>query len=192
MQLRLNNNMPKLVIELVRTSSIPQREKATVEEHLGLAHAVASQFVNPNERLCVRDSEEFAEACIALMMAVEKDDTSMPLKAFASFAWRSMRNTLIDLHRKRSKQPELADLDSSTLEGKVESFNATELVNTVMEGCREDNTKDRRDRQLLREVYLNGRSVADIAKAHDVSRPIIYKRMRAAMENIKERFPGGI
>lgn len=186
-------NMLKPVIELVRTPSIPQREKATVEEHLGLAHAVASQFVNPSERLCVRDSEEYAEACIALIAAVEKDDPSMPLKAFASFAWRSMRNTLIDLHRKRSKQPELVSLDSSTLEAKVESsFNVTELVNMVMADCDEDTAEDRRDRQLLREVYLNGHSVADMATKHDVTRPIIYKRMRRAVENIQERFPGGV
>lgn len=183
----------RLTIELVRPEPVLELiiEKPRVEDHLGLAHAVASQFVRKNERHCVRDSEEFAEACLALFRAANSYRGHVP---FSSYAWQVMRNAILDLHKMRSRQVKLQPLDSAILENTVESTEtaldpdcAAAMVYVLLENHDEESERDRSDKDLLKRVYLRGEKVLDLATELGVSHMTIYNRMNRAIEKIKER-----
>lgn len=176
-------------IELVRLADA----MPTLEEHIGLAHAVSSQFVNDNERNCVRDTEEFAEACIALHRAIENFDPALiSIKGFASYAWQIMRNAILDLHKKRRRCLNLAQVDSSILEDTVEcgsaiDFEFENFVQFLFQDHEDDTDVSRRDKQILKMAYLDEKKAVEIAKEMGISKQRVGQIINRAKETIQER-----
>jgi RNA polymerase sigma factor (sigma-70 family) len=187
---KLKRQALRPTIELVRPKPV---DKPLLEDHVGLAHAVASQFVRSNEQDCVRDTEEFAEALLALHRAIEGYDPEYSTKSFSSYAWLSMRNAIIHLHRKNTRQIKTTSLDAVGSNAATDDVTdpdpevAAAMVHVLLVDHSEESDKDRSDKELLKRVYLKGERVVDLATEFGVSRVSIYNAMSRAIEKIKER-----
>src|SRR5690606_16176261 len=78
------------------------------EDHLGLAHAVASQFVRPTDE--VKDTEQYSVACYCLVKAAKEYDEAVG--PFSTFAWRAMRNGIIEHLRRKNRKKRRADFET--------------------------------------------------------------------------------
>lgn len=164
---------------------LAEEVKINAADHVGLAHAVASQFVDPKKR--VKDSDEYSEACVALVEAVA--DYTPEEGPFPTYAWRVMRNRIIDFIRRSKRRKRQAEFDHGCclefIEASVPDAPVpTELLPTLLEDYPGE---DRTDKMLLIEVYLCGGKVPEIAARMGVSKMRIYQRINRALAKIRIR-----
>lgn len=161
--------------------------KIEVADHIGLAHAVASHFVDPKQ--VVKDSDEYAEACLALVKAAK--EYTQDHGPFAPYAWKVMKNRLITFmrHKRRRKRMAQFDLDCK-LEGVETPVQEIPIPAEVLDKLLVDMPNENKgDKVLLVEVYLCGTKVQEIAERMGVSRPTIYNRLHRAIERIRSNHP---
>lgn len=161
-----------------------------VRRHLGLAHSVSRRFVQPGDN--VRDSEQYADACLQLVEAAR--DYRPEDGEFSPFAWRKMTNALIESCRfrgrkKRSGKFAEANLDIVQDRPHEVPVPVSELIYTLLSDAADETKEDKTDKLLLVEVYLGGNKVVDVAKRLNVSREWIYQRLRRAVVRIRSRHP---
>lgn len=168
---------------------MPTVEKIRVEDHIGLAHAVASQFVN-NSRLRVKDTEEYAEACLLLVQAV---DSYVPEDgSFQTFAWTKMRNGLNDWLRRKKRKKRVGTFESnSNLTSVPEKLTEEPVSGDIVYQFLADNIteteQEKADKLVLIEVYLGGAKVQEVADRLGVSRIAIYQRLRRTIERLRAK-----
>jgi RNA polymerase sigma factor (sigma-70 family) len=154
--------------------------KIDISEHIGMAHAVASQFVLPNSMVNVEDTEEYSEACLGLVEAVrEYREGDGP---FSTYAWKVMRNRIIDFHRRNKRLKRVAKFTSCDL-GSVEAVKSQTVLPIDLLPCLLGDKPD----EILVEFYLKSTNVQELARRWNVSRVTVYGRMRRALDDIRSR-----
>ena len=163
--------------------TVAEEIQINVADHIGLAHAIASHFVDP--RQSVKDSEEYSEACLALVKAAKKYTPDHG--PFASYAWKVMNNRLITFLRHKKRRKRMADFDPvSKLEGVEAPAQKIPIPADVLDKLLVDLPNENKgDKILLVEVYLCGTKIPEIAERLGISRPTVYKRLHRAIERIR-------
>jgi RNA polymerase sigma factor (sigma-70 family) len=163
-------------------------QKIDPADHVGLAHAIASQYIRLRKEK-VKDSDQYAEACLALVQAAEGYIPSQG--PFSAVAWKVMKNALIDLFRRSQCRKRTATFDRETdlsqLVERPQNQPLVDLLPIFLADDPEETEFDRADKQLLVDLYLKEGSVAEIASRLGVSRERIYQRIRRAIEKIRMR-----
>jgi len=165
-----------------------KKEKIKAEDHLGLAHAVASQFVRPGVR--IQDTEEYAEACLHLVRATENYNPDEG--TFQSVAWTCMKNGIIELHRKKNRKKRFGKFADTNLEKLPEKrteqeIPPDELVYKFLADDPQETEQEKYDKLLLVEIYLGGSRVQAVAERLGISREAIYQRLRRTIERLREK-----
>lgn len=159
------------------------------EDHLGLAHAVASQFVRPTDE--VKDTEQYSVACYCLVKAAKEYDEAVG--PFSTFAWRAMRNGIIEHLRRKNRKKRRADFETGyDLEQVVDTADSdllpVELLLEILLADHPDkNDQDREDKRLLEAVYLCNRKVPELATEYGITRQMVYLRLRRCINRIRDR-----
>jgi RNA polymerase sigma factor (sigma-70 family) len=160
-----------------------------VEDNLGLAQSVAQRFVSASEP--VKDSEAYAEAMLALWKATEE---FTPGKAFSPYAHTVIRNQLRDYiktQRRAKRKAEFEDFDlaeiAETSRTNLTPDVATEMLQRLLADDGYESADEKHEKQLLLDVFLRGKKVADIAAKLGVTRVAVYTRLRKAIARIRDK-----
>lgn len=165
--------------------------KIRPEDHLGLAHNVASKFVRNYER--VEDSIEYSLACEALILASQTYDPNQG--AFSTVAYKSISNKLIDHKRNQTRQKRQAsfesteDLDFILDELQWEDNQIDDVPNFMgwLNQCNW-NDEEKNDLEVLMAVKIKSESITQIADKLGVSRPTIYLKLNRITDKIRQRY----
>lgn len=158
-----------------------------LEDHLGLAHSIAKKFVKNNER--VQDSEEYAEACIALWQAIEKCKID---KSWSSFAYKTITNRIVR-HVKYSRRlkrnaifdysQDLDKISDRTTLNKIDSS----ILETLLADDKTDNKFHKANNKLLRMVFLENKKPSELTQKLNCTRSAIYLRINKAIARIQKK-----
>lgn len=166
--------------------------KIQPEEHLGLAHAVASRFVRSNER--VQDTIEYSLACEALILASQNYDPQQG--AFSSVAYTAMTNKLIDHKRGQNRKKRKAEfeyldekqwanrIDENQWEDQLADF--PDFMGWLNKISWTDEEKD--DLEVLIAVKVKAEPITVIADRRGVSRPTIYQKLQRITDKIRDKY----
>lgn len=159
--------------------------RQNLENHLDLAHAVAKKFVRPEERINVRDTEEYSLAVYKLFQASLSHNPEGGA-SFGSYAWLCMERALIDQKRKTSRFSlcELVDVEEREEQDYSE---LSELVNLLLSADDTDSKSERLGKEICRAIYFENRSVQDIADEMGVSKVTIHSRRRSALNKMRTK-----
>jgi len=162
------------------------------EEHLGLAHSVASRFVRSNER--VQDTIEYSLACEALVLISQSYEPEQG--AFSSVAYTAMTNKIIDHKRKINRKKRKADFEHQT---------DLQWASIIDENSWEDQIdfppdflgwlnkvswteEEQGDLEVLISVKIKAEPITEVADKLGVSRPTIYLKLNRITNKIREKY----
>lgn len=160
-------------------------KKPVFEDHIGLVKSIVSSF----DRLCSpEDSELFPVACIGLMKAIESFDPSR--SKFSYWATKIIRNSMISEIRKNSNDPvpmSRIDFDGEeNLAGRGSEM-PLELVPFITGNSEGDTKLELENRRILLRHFLEGVSMAEIARELGFTREGIRQKVKKAIESIRKR-----
>ncbi len=112
-----------------------------VEDHIGLAYRAARKFTPRGH--CVEDSEYYAEALIALMMAARGHKTEFG--KFSTFASRCIRNRIYNLYKANRNNIEASSLENDVEDKEAIAFDIKALMSATAKKDIVDNSKSWRD-----------------------------------------------
>lgn len=166
--------------------------KIQPEDHLGLAHKVASRFVRQNER--VQDTIEFSLACEALVLASQNYVPEQG--AFSSVAYTAMVNKLIDHKRTNSRKKRKAEfeyLDEKQWSNRIDELQWEEQLEDLPDfmGWLNKVTwseEEKDDLEILIAVKVKAEPITEVADKRGVSRPTIYQKLQRITNKIREKY----
>jgi RNA polymerase sigma factor (sigma-70 family) len=170
-------------------------KKPVLKDNLGLAYSAALTFVQPR-KIAVEDSEEYADALEALWIACDKWDEN--LGAFSTYAHHCMRNAIVNGIKRRSHQvPTIAIKDEEKVLAKEQS-DVNKDVDSLIESlfadvstdipteCRTKAEKNKRDKYVLFQFYMNNATWEELGKQFGVSKNRAFQYGQRAIRLIKK------
>jgi RNA polymerase sigma factor (sigma-70 family) len=157
-------------------------EAVRVEDHLGLVRAVVCKFYRKGR---VEDSELYSVGCIALMKAAASFD---PTKSqFSTWAIRLISQRVIDEIYRVSKEQPVADTDHVAKAVSPEARQPVHMVSSIVESRDSDSPSELEGKRVVREYYLNGRSLSDLGRELGMSKEGVRKRVNSAIVALRNK-----
>lgn len=157
-----------------------------------IAHKFRKKFSGKFEK--IEDTEPYSIASFELIKAAAGYDASKN-EDFSRYAFRAMRNGIIESIRHQNRQKRTAEFSRLTdLEwqelSEEKQFSlvgvSSEVFQTLTATHSDDSEQDRDDKLLLMEVYFQGNNISLIAEKHGISRVTVYSRLRRIIEKIRQ------
>lgn len=158
------------------SASENERETVRVEDHLGLVSSIALKFVRKGD---VEDSELYSIGCLALVEAAKTHDPSK--SKFCTWAYRVVRNRIIDEVKKSGRQRESSPGDLSSFADEREPAMPVHMIPEILRGEKDESTR------MLVEHYLDGKSLAEIGREFGLSREWVRKKVQSAISRIRSK-----
>lgn len=158
-----------------------------------IAHKFRKKFGNKFDK--IEDTEAYSIAALELVKAAAEYDPSIN-EDFSRYAFRVMRNGIIEAIRHRNRQKRTAEFTKLTsleweeIEKKKDQTpsGAFQELHAVLLGDHPDDTaQDRADKILLNEIYIQGKKIPLIAEKYGISRVTVYSRIRRIIDKIRQR-----
>ncbi len=161
------------------THSAPKEahEPIRVEDHLGLVRSLVLKFIRKGD---VEDSELYSIGCLALVEATKTYDPSK--SKFATWAWRVVRNRLLDEVKKSGRSRESASCDLATFADDRSAAMPVHMLSDFLGSLKGD-----RDAKMLVDHYLEGRSLSDIGSQVGFSKEWVRKKLQATILRIRAK-----
>lgn len=167
------------------------RIKINAEEHLGLVRSVVSKFVDRN--VPIEDTEEYADGVMGLLAAVEG---FIPEKhfQFSTYAIKSIHQALIQGWRQKNRKKRkgvLCSIDDNNIDLMEENDtipNVAEILAKFFEPHPEDTESDIRNKYVLKEHFLNERTLRDIGEELQISKQRIKQLCEHGLNLLRQRF----
>lgn len=162
-----------------------------VSQHLGLARKAASPYARV-QNVEIEDTEEYAEALVALMRAAEQFDESVGTQ-FSTYAYRKIRGYLSHMRTDRSRRQPAA---SCSIDGES-SFDLSggDVVSDEVD-CGERKTAVRLAvRRLPRpyrdviQLWMDGLSMKEIAAKLGMKIPKVERLFNIALTVLRQGIP---
>ena len=166
-----------------------------VEDYIFLAEVIAHRFRQKNKRAeNIKDTEAYSIACEELVKAAHSYDPDVN-PDFSRYAFRLMRNGVIDSIRTKNTQKRSANFeaisdkewDEVPAKGERSEGLPVELLRMLLSDHPEDTDQDRGDKSLLMELYLREKNITVIAEQYGISRVTVYSRLRRIFGKIRQR-----
>lgn len=162
------------------------RPEINLEDYLYMVEAISNNF-NSERVGNIRDSEIFGYLSQELVSCSYRFDPSRG--SFDKYLSSHLFNRAIDFLRssKRKKRLSIEAEDLSELpEKQIENPISTEILPILLSTLPTDTPKDVKDRSILVEHYLGGRTVAELSKRHKTTRVTIYNALKRSLCRIRE------
>ena len=158
--------------------------KPTAEDNLGLARLAARPFANGEP---LEDSEQYADACLGLVMAEADFDPAKGL--LSSWFFGKARKQMVNGHRERHSIATLRieDLDTELEVAEPEVKPDPAVLDVLLAPQADDREIDRRNRQMVVDHFLHGKSMTDIARDNQLSKMAVSLAIRSAILRIRQR-----
>ena len=158
-----------------------------------IAHKFRKKFSNKFEK--IEDTEGYSIAFLELVKAAAEYDPSIN-GDFSRYAFRVMKNGIIEAIRHRHRQKRTAEFTKLTsleweeIEEKAQASPSSipqDVYETLLGDHPDDTAQDRADKILLTEIYIQGKKIPLIAEKYGVSRVTVYSRLRRIIDKIRQR-----
>ena len=154
-----------------------ERQTVRVEDHLGLVSSIVLKFIRKGE---VEDSELYSVGCLALVEAARTHDPSK--SKFCTWAYRVVRNRIIDEVKKSGRTKERSACDLSLFADERESPMPVHMLPQMLGDTKvDDSTK------MLVGHYIDGKSLAEIGRELGFSREWVRKKVQSAISRIRSK-----
>ena len=159
----------------------PADNNIDVESNLKLALKVAYRYIKNGQP--VKDSDEFSDACVGLILANENYNPNLGVK-FSTYAYRCMNNAIINGVRKRNRinQHFSTINEMNDLEGKVIKEDNSAVVARLISGLKG------RNKDIVISHYLKGETFASIGRRLGLTRSAICQTCNKALSKIRKSF----
>ena len=157
-----------------------------------IAHKFRKRFGGKFEK--IEDTEPYSIALMELVKAAAGYDPEVN-EDFSRYAFRSMRNGIVEAIRHRNRQKRTAEFAKLTTlewqelpEKEVLSADIpSDVYQTLMANHQDDTEQDHADKALLTEIYIQGKKIPFIAEKYGISRMTVYNRLRRIIGKIRQR-----
>jgi len=173
---------PPIVSDLPIVCNIcsnPCLKEVNAEEHLGLAY----DYVLRN--CCIKgdvlDSEEYSDAVLGLMQAV---DTFNHKNEFSTYAAVCIRNAVVQGFRARKRFPEVYSEIEIQEDDTTYLFEDEDEMSWVLE-AEFEKSYEQLDRQMMLEHYLERLSMKTIGRKYGVTKGRVSQRIARAIYSLK-------
>jgi RNA polymerase sigma factor (sigma-70 family) len=161
--------------------------RPTVEANLKLARSSAMSFLRTNKD--VEDSFEYSDALIGLWRATESWTAELAAQSqctWTTYAIRCMRNAILGGYRKRKIKyhEELVDFN----ELQFVDPRSGSVVSELFEEADDDTFNNRRAKSILREYYLDKKTLKEIANDYGISSPAVHQLIKRAKVLLRSKF----
>lgn len=165
-------------------SESPTECRPIFEDHIGLVKSIVSSF----DRLCrAEDSEFFPIACMGLIKAISTFDPSK--SKFSYWATKIIRNFILrELRKKKLEPTPMSRLDFE--EGELEDRRhdaPLDLIPLVTKPSDQDSKTEAENKRMLVRHFLDGVSMAEMAREAGFTREGIRQKVKKAIESIRRR-----
>lgn len=179
------------------TFKVVSREVIDPTKYIFLVEAIAHKFRKRfrGKFENIEDSEPYSIASMELVKAAAGYDPEVN-EDFSRYAFRAMRNGIIEVIRHRNRQKrtaefsKLTDLDWQEVPEKEQVLSAdipSDVYQTLMANHPDDTEQDHADKALLTEIYIQGKKIPFIAEKYGISRVTVYNRLRRIIGKIRQR-----
>lgn len=158
----------------------------TAKDNLGLARLASMRFASRGEP--VEDTEQYADACVGLVLAEGDFDPDKGL--FSSWAFGKARKEIVNGYRERERHSIPAvDIDGRDVIAPADNEPLDiSLLDKFLSPHPDDSEHDRRNRQLLVDHFLHGESQTDIASRLGLTKMAVCLAIKSAILKIRERY----
>jgi RNA polymerase sigma factor (sigma-70 family) len=172
--------------KLRRQKKTLEARAPTAKDNLGLARLASVRFAAKGEP--VEDTEQYADACIGLVLAEKDFDPDKGL--FSSWAFGKARKEVVNGYRERARHSIPAvDVDGIDVEFPAENEPLdVSLLDKFLAPHPHDSEHDRRNRQLMIDHFLHGESQTDIANRLGLTKMAVCLAIKSAITKIRERY----
>lgn len=166
------------------------------EDHLRLVCSIASKYIPKGTP--VVDTDEYAEGVIALIKAAQKYNPEKHKTEFSTYAYPCIQSAIISMWRgdnRKKRANESVSLDEDSIlvfENHEEPVNYVELTAKFLERHEDDDEKDIRNKHVVYEHYILGKTWQKIADEIGVSKPCAQQYGVAGIALLQKRFANTI
>jgi len=165
-----------------------------LENYLFLARKIAYKFLRKRKSEPVEDSDFYAIACEEMVAAAKK--FHLEKGDFARFAWRAMRNGILEKLRADARIKrgcEIKHLSLSDINYQITNKNNSQLVDfdilpNLLQKTEVDTDEDVQDKKILSDHFIKGEKISSIATKLGISRVMVYNRINRIKLKLKTRF----
>ena len=157
------------------------KPKINVEDHLGLAFDFVLR--NCSIKGPVKDSEEYSDAVLGLMQAVE---TYKYKTKFSTYATVCIRNAVLNGLRDRNRFPECGKQIEIKEDDTTQNFENREAMEWVL-AVEPEAPHDQLDRQMMLEHYLGRLSMKLVGQKYGVTRGRVNQRIARAISRLRKK-----
>ena len=159
-----------------------------------IAHKFRKKFGGKFER--IEDTEPYSIASLELVKAAASYNPRIN-EDFSRYAFRAMRNGIIESIRYRNRKKRTAEFYKLTnvewqeIPAEDESIPSNVMnadLNQVLLDI-EDSEQDRIDKAILAEIYLHGKKIPLVAEKYGITRMTVYNRIHRIIGKIRQRHP---
>lgn len=179
-------------------------EKPVVADYMYLVTAISIKFKNTKEE--VKDSEIFSVLCHELLLCIGKYNSN--LGPFNKYASNHLFNKAIQHLRyiKRKKRfskntvsmetlsaygvPDIEDKSHKNQENTPPHLSDCTLLSKLLEDNCCDTKQNIKDKKILKDFYIKGKTIAFLAKKNKKTRMALYDKMRRAIKLIRQKNVG--
>jgi len=182
--------LEQTIVELVG------KEKA--EDHLGLVWQVAKKYTTG----AILDSYAYSDGCIGLLRAIKTFKEGRGC-AFSTWARKLIERSIVEEYRRRARQIRIPAIRMSEISASQretvlscpsdneDQFDMTILVDRLgemLEPHPDDTQRDKRNKWILEQRYLEGKSQAEIGKQMDMTRAGVSAAEKKGLNLLRSRF----
>ena len=161
-----------------------------LEDYLYMVEAISSNF-NREKVGNIRDSEIFSYLSYELVSCLTRFD---PAKgSFEKYLSSHLFNKAIDFLRSKKRKklkcfivPDDYSVIESICEEEKQSRISTDVLPKLLSKSPKDSDKDLKDRSLLLQHYLGGKTVLELSKRYKITRVSVYNRLKKCINKIRE------
>jgi len=189
-----------MLIELTTADDLPKvvsRDAIDPAKYIFLVEAISHKFRKKfrGDFEQIEDTEQYSIASMELVKAAAGYDPEVG-EDFARYAFRAMRNGIIEAIRHQNRQKrtaefsKLTDLEWQELPEKEPVLSndiPPDVYRTLMVNHPEDTDLDRADKALLTEIYIQGKKIPFIAEKYGITRMTVYNRLRRIIGKLRQR-----
>lgn len=153
-----------------------------IEEHLGLVRSVVYKYLKMAR---LEDSDLYSVGCLALVEAARSFDSSKA--KFTTWATRLIRQRVVDELRRsgKIKADGVSEVACYRNGRRYEVQFAT--VSSIISDDPADSSEYASFKRLVREYYILGKSLSEIATPIGISKETVRKRIRLAISAIRRK-----
>ena len=159
-------------------------------QHLGLVHHIVARFFrNKSKGLPIKDTEEYSDGVVGLLIASERYDSSKHDVEFSTYAFKCIKTEILSgLRRRKRGFQEVCSLDETEIVEEYSVHPELTLIDKLCEPHELDSDTDVRNKRILYDHFMNDITWKEIGDQHGFTKAFAQQCGKNAIALIKKQF----